>query len=65
MNDYRWCALMLHDGLQLTEAEIAEGWHFCAEWDGLLVGPEMPEMESCLCHETKKNGSGKRGLNFE
>ncbi len=34
---------------QLTEQEIAEGWHFCFDWDGLLVGPGMPEAESCYC----------------
>lgn len=33
----------------LSDEEIAEGWHWCPEWDGLLVGPGMPEMESCVC----------------
>jgi len=27
----------------------AQGWHFCADWDELLIGPGMPEMETCLC----------------
>jgi len=33
----------------LTPAEQAEGWHFCREWDGLLVGPGMEELEPCTC----------------
>lgn len=33
----------------LTYAEMAEGWHFCQDWDGLLVGPECAEAESCYC----------------
>ena len=36
---------------ELTPAEIAEGWHFCVEWDGLLVGPGMLEINCCLCLE--------------
>lgn len=33
----------------LTEEEIKEGWHFCMEFDGLLVGPGMSEMNDCKC----------------
>ena len=36
---------------ELTLAEVAQGWHFCDEWDGLLVGPGMAEMECCGCFE--------------
>ena len=35
--------------LSLTPDEIAKGWHFCWDWDGLLVGPGMKEQESCVC----------------
>lgn len=34
---------------RLTSAEIAVGWHFCAEWDGLLIGPGMGELAACSC----------------
>jgi len=34
---------------QLTGKEIDEGWHWCCEWDGLLVGPGMEELEVCRC----------------
>jgi hypothetical protein len=37
------------DDAQLTEREVAAGWHWCAEWDGLLVGPGMRELECCRC----------------
>lgn len=48
MTDERWKELMRAED-DLTEEEIQEGWHFCWEWDGLLVGPGMDEMDSCLC----------------
>lgn len=35
--------------LKLTREEAAEGWHFCDDWDGLLVHPTMQEAESCHC----------------
>lgn len=36
-------------GKGLTAEEIKERWHFCREWDQMLIGPGMPEMEACLC----------------
>ena len=48
----RWCALMNgtnETGPHLTPEEIAAGWHFCIDWDGLLIGPGMGELESCHC----------------
>lgn len=37
------------DGYGLTEEEVKDGWHFCPEWDQMLIGPDMPELESCTC----------------
>jgi hypothetical protein len=37
MTQDRFTTLMRDDTLSLTQAEIAEGWHFCAEFDGLLT----------------------------
>ena len=34
-----------------TPQEVAEGWHFCPEWDGLLVGPGMIEDETTCLEE--------------
>ena len=33
----------------LEKHELDLGWHFCIEWDGMLVGPGMPELECCNC----------------
>jgi len=33
----------------LTAEELAQGWHFCPDWDGLLVGPNMGELNFCAC----------------
>jgi hypothetical protein len=37
-------------GKGLTVKEYNEGWHFCPEWDLLLIGPGMEEMKSCTCY---------------
>jgi hypothetical protein len=51
----RWKYLMEHEFALLTEEEINAGWHFCPEWDGLLIGPGMAEYESfCSCHKNSK-----------
>lgn len=35
--------------LRLTPEEVAEGWHFCVEWDGMLIHKDWPEAECCTC----------------
>lgn len=50
MTNERWTNVFCKEQ-DLTSAEISAGWHFCAEWDGLLVGPGMEELEHCLCSE--------------
>jgi hypothetical protein len=36
--------------LSLTYDEIEQGWHWCADWDFLLVGPDMEsEQAACNC----------------
>ncbi len=43
---------------ELTEEEIKDGWHWCHEWDLLLVGP-IPDGEwgdnpdVCMCGHKK------------
>lgn len=49
MTDNRWRQLMENDLESLTQQEISDGWHFCPDWDGLLIGPNMGETESCGC----------------
>lgn len=33
----------------LTKEEVAEGWHFCPDWDEMLIHQSWPEKECCLC----------------
>ena len=33
----------------LTEKEVKDGWHFCCEWDGMLIHSSHPEAECCYC----------------
>ena len=40
--------------LELRRDEIDRGWHWCYEWDGLLVGPDMEEWESCSCMSSEE-----------
>lgn len=37
------------DGVGLTEEELKQGWHWCWEWDLMLVGPGMAELNCCDC----------------
>ena len=51
MTEERYNQLSNNDNLKLTDDELKEGWHFCDEWDGLLVSPEMPESKHCRCKD--------------
>jgi len=55
MNNRRWHAITTIQTVKLTEREIQEGWHFCPEWDGLLIGPGMEEYKACLCAKPSQN----------
>lgn len=48
----RWTSLMRDEG-ELSPEELADGWHFCPDWDGLLVGPSMGELRCCVCECAK------------
>jgi len=49
MTKDRYKELMDSEAILLTDEEIDQGWHFCADWDGLLIGPEMEEQKTCTC----------------
>jgi hypothetical protein len=34
---------------RLTPEEVAAGWHFCLDWDGMLIHKTWPEAECCAC----------------
>jgi hypothetical protein len=40
-------------GEGLTDDEWENGWHWCDEWDGLLVGPGMTEALACSCNHPR------------
>lgn len=40
---------MNSDSEPLTQPEIEVGWHWCREFDGLLIGPGMSELHCCYC----------------
>lgn len=56
MTKERYTELMDNDRNEiLTEQELSEGWHWCFDFDGLLVGPAMEmEWSCCTCHESKQ-----------
>jgi hypothetical protein len=37
-----------YDKITLTDEEQLE-WHFCWDWDGLLIHKSSPEFECCSC----------------
>lgn len=47
MRGERYRYLMENDDVHLTDEEIKLGWHFCNEFDGLLV----PEYDFCRCEK--------------
>jgi len=56
MDNKRWLYLETNVDAKLTKEEMEEGWHWCCEFDYLLVGPGMQEMEYCLCFDEVGNG---------
>lgn len=60
MTETRWRELMDNQELKLTGDEMQEGWHWCPEWDDLLVGPETGEWGDdptfCICGACSHNG---------
>lgn len=48
MTDERYHELMRSDDVELTKEELAEGWHFCIEFDGLLRNNNGDEFK-CDC----------------
>ena len=40
--------------IRLSEDEMKEGWHFCAEWDDLLIHADSDEFHFCSCSHMKK-----------
>jgi len=60
MTDERYQRLMADDSTSenLMQHEIRQGWHFCCEFDGLLIGPGMGETKFCHCYDAPSVGRG-------
>lgn len=43
----RYLEQNMHVGLK--RSEIADGWRFCCEWDGMLIHRTDPEADCCGC----------------
>ena len=54
MTDERFKLLMEDDAAPLTPEEVAEGWHFCPEMDGLLASSQDPDGD-CFCSRSCRN----------
>lgn len=59
MTDERYRQLMESDTIPLSQEEVDAHWHFCPEWDGLLISPSMMEFEFCLCFDGDDTCDGK------
>lgn len=69
MYNCRYQELMNNES-SLHPEELRDGWHFCPEWDGLLISPESPEAAACTClgeycYETLKFGGDFLALSDE
>jgi len=38
---------------KLTKQEVEQGYHFCPDWDYMVICPDDPEYEACLCIKTE------------
>ena len=58
MTEERWNYLMQpfdgDESVMLTAEELANGWHWCDEWDSLLIHVEDVEFKHCKCSFMKK-----------
>ncbi len=50
MTTERYLELDRDEETHLTASELAEGWHFCPEFDGLLTQGECKDEQGiCIC----------------
>ena len=49
MDKARYNYLMKVPDATLTQKEVDEGWHFCWDWDGLLIHTSDLEYDCCSC----------------
>lgn len=49
MTSQRYRELSKSDEQDLTPEETKAGWHFCPDWDYMLIHKLDPEIEGCNC----------------
>lgn len=49
MTPERYNFLEVKFGATLTQEEIAAGWHFCENWNDMLIHRDWPEFQECTC----------------
>lgn len=64
ISDLRYKSLMQAD-LELSKEEINDGWHFCWEWDGLLIHPTWGEFQHCDCSGLDKIREMYKDYNYK
>jgi hypothetical protein len=62
MDHERYQDLMWRGKGDLSEDEIKEGWHWCRDWDGLLVGPGMFETSAQPYKDVSRKDMDRSGL---
>lgn len=54
MDAHRYKELDRNPNGKLTKEEIKQGWHFCPDWDFMLIHRDWPEYHSCTCDNVRK-----------
>jgi hypothetical protein len=62
MSKKRYHELSHDRSSKLSQCEIDIGWHFCEEWDGLLIHLLDPEADSCNCYEIKESKNAMKQM---
>ena len=70
MTEERWNYLMRpfdgDESVMLTAEELANGWHWCDEWDGLLIHVDDDEFLCCCgCSWMEKFRTPERMKSYE
>ena len=49
----------------LTPEEVEDGWHFCPDWDDMLIHPDDDEFQCCPCSWMDKFRTPERKAAYE
>lgn len=49
----------------LTPEEVEDGWHFCPDWDDMLIHPDDDEFQCCPCSWMDKFRTPERQAAYE